>query len=300
MSIPEVDPQIAEWLHAAPPVDLDFGDVDAIRSMADAYMRETGGPAPRFTHPDVCLAEDRIGDVDVLVWSPVHRKSRGIVIAAHGGGFVVGSALGGERIAVPLAADHGITTISVEYRLSPEHRAPAALMDMCGVLQEANGSSPIAVHGSSAGACLAAGLAIWARDHRIPVVGQSLSCPALDDRVIDDVWSPTWSAAATKWMWRHYLGDDAPPPYCIPARHDDLSDLAPAHMVIAAHDTLRSQGLTYAHRLRQAGVDVNVHDAPGTVHGFDGLLPDGDAARAAIKAQVNALSGWITASITEE
>ena len=152
---------------------------------------------------------------------------------------------------------------------------------------------PIAVHGSSAGACLTAGLALWARDQGIELAGQSLSCPALDDRAIDDVWSPTWTPDAARWMWRHYLGDATPPDYCVPARHVDLTELAPTHMVIAAHDTLRSQGLEYGQRLREAGVAVSVLDLPGTVHGFDGLLPDSDPARVAIAAQVDALATWL-------
>lgn len=294
-----LDPEIAAWLNAAPPADVDFSDIAAIRAMSDAYMRETGGPAPRFCDPRVSLQPRTYAGVDTLVWSPVNQPSRGIVIAAHGGGFLVGSALGAERIAVPLAAEHAITTISVEYRLAPEHRAPAALNDVCAVVAALDTSVPLAVHGSSAGAALAAGVALWARDHEIDLVGQSLSCPALDDRVIDDVWSPTWTAEATAWMWRHYLGETAPPPYCVPGRHDDLRGLAPAHIVIAEHDTLRSQGLHYAHRLTHSGVAVSVHDAPGTVHGFDGLLPDSSASRTAIAAQVAALASWVT-GVTDE
>jgi acetyl esterase len=292
-----LDPEIAAWLAAAPPVDLDFGDVAAVRAMSDAYMRETGGPAPRFSDPRVRLENRVIGNIETLVWSPADRPSRGTVIAAHGGGFVVGSALGAERIAHPLALDHGITTISVEYRLAPEHPAPAALEDLIAVLDAVvndHRSGRIAAHGSSAGACLVAGLALWARDRGIPLAGQSLSCPAVDDRVIDDVWSPTWTPAGTRWMWRHYLGEGAPPAYCVPARHENLSGVAPAHIVLAEHDTLRSQGATYADRLALSGVPVVVHEAPGTVHGFDGLAPDSAPARRAIEAQLSALAGWLT------
>lgn len=290
----DLDPQIAAWLHAAPPADVDYSDITAIRAMSDAYMRETGGPAPRLHDPRVELRTHEFGGVETLVWSPVDSRSRGTVLAAHGGGFIVGSALGAERIAMPLAAQHSITTISVEYRLSPEHPAPAALDDMITVLRSLDTTSPIAVHGSSAGATLAAGLALWARDHGIALTGQSLSCPALDDRVIDDVYSPTWTAEATRWMWRYYLADRPPPLYCVPGRHDDLAGVAPAHIVLAAHDTLRSSGLAYAQRLRDQQVSVRVHDAPGTVHGFDGLLPDSEPAQAAIAAQVAALARWLT------
>lgn len=296
MRPPDLDPQIAAWLHAAPPAAVDYSDITAIRAMSDAYMRETGGPAPRLHDPRVELRASEIDGVETLVWSPVDRPSRGTVLAAHGGGFIVGSALGAERVAVPLAADHAITTVSVEYRLAPEHPAPAAFEDMVTVLQAviADSESPIAVHGSSAGGALAAGVALWARDHDVLIAGQSLSCPALDDRAIDEVFSPTWTADATRWMWQHYLGGQQPPDYCVPGRRDDLAGVAPAHIVLAAHDTLRSSGIAYAQRLHDHGVEVHVLDAPGTVHGFDGLLPDSAPARTAIQAQVAALARWLT------
>ena len=302
MAPADLDPTIAAWLTAAPPADVDFADIAAIRRMSADYMRETGGPAPRYPHPSVTLLSTTIAGVGCLVWLPRDlHEPRPAVIAAHGGGFIVGSALGAERIAVPLAAEHQIITVSVEYRLAPEHRAPAALDDMCAVVAALAGDSTdlpvdaqrLAVHGSSAGACLAAGTAQWARDTGLHLSGQSLSCPALDDRTWDDVWSPTWTTQATAWMWRHYLPPGEPPAYVIPARCDNLAGLAPAHLVIAQYDTLRSQAVSYAQRLSDADVSVEVHDAPGTVHGFDGLLPNSSTAQRAITSQITAITHWL-------
>jgi len=298
-----LNPAIAQWLQAAPPVDVDVFDICAVRQMSADYMRETGGPAPRYTPATVAISETLIAEVPVLRWwhkaSPAARTA---VVAVHGGGFIVGSALGAERIAVPLATQHNIDTISVEYRLAPEHPAPAALADVIAVITELTGPrspySAIALFGSSAGACLAAGAAHWARDHHISIAGQVLSCPALDNTVIDDVWSPTWTPHAAKAMWHHYLSPDPAISdplwgYVIPAHINDLSNVAPAHLVVAQHDTLRSQGLAYAQRLDAAGVPITVNDAPGTVHGFDGLLPDSDIATEAIDAQVQQLATWL-------
>lgn len=297
---PDLDPDIAHWLRTWPPIEVDVADITAVRQMAADYMRETGGPAPRFTHDEIEFTTTELAGVAVTQWVPrTTTRTDAAVMAVHGGGFIVGSALGAERIAVPLALQHQIPTISVEYRLAPEHPAPAALADVISVLTELP-FTRVALYGSSAGACLAAGTAIWARDQGIDIAGQVLSCPALDDRVIDDVWSPTWTFAATTHMWRHYLGKnpntgDPLWPYVIPGRHRDLAHIAPVHMVVATHDTLRSQAMTYAQRLAAAGVSVALDDVPGTVHGFDGLFPDCAVADAALARQVAALAGWLTA-----
>ncbi|GEM_PF-773578 len=295
---PALDPQIAHWLGTTPPADVDVADIEAVRRMADDYMRETGGPGPRCTPDTVEVTHSTIGGVPVTTWqSRAQSRADCVVVAAHGGGFIVGSALGAERIAVPLALHHGITTVSVDYRLAPEHRAPAALHDVIKVVRGLS-HRRIALHGSSAGGCLVAGTALWARDNDITLAGQVLSCPALDHHVIDQVWSPTWTSSAAHHMWQHYLGDspqtsDPLWPYVIPATQDNLADVAPAHVVIAEHDVLRSQAIAYSHRLHQAGVEVCIADIPGTVHGFDGLLPDCDVASRALTGQVEAIAGWL-------
>ena len=271
-------------------------------------MRESGGPQPRHADPAAPLTVHADGS---HVWTPVVPGPWPVVIAAHGGGFVVGHPLGAERIAVPLAR-LGIATVSIAYRRAPESRAPAALDDVwaataaiaeTGRWHEHRFADAIAVHGSSAGACLAAGVALRARDLGLPLRLQSLSCPALDHRphlgeptasVLGP--SPTWSREAAEWMWRHYLGDriDDPPLYSVPALAADLRDVAPAHLVIAEHDVLRDEGLSYAERLGSAGVPVSVHAPPATAHGFDGLTPDTPQAVTAVAGQVAALADALT------
>ena len=276
-------------------------------------MVELGGVAPLIGESAVVLTSHCIAGVDVLTWQPESNTSAGpVVIAMHGGGFVVGNALGAERIAVPLARDHGITTISVEYRLAPEHPAPAALEDCWAVLAAvADGvdddldASRVAVHGSSAGAALAAGLALRARDEGIHLRLQSLSCPALDHRLASSTlppghsmtgWSPTWSRAANDAVWRHYLGEhwDAPPAYCVPAIASDLTGVAPAYLIVAEHDVLRDEALAYTARLREAHVPVHCELVTGAVHGFDGLVGQSRISQQAISAQVNALAHALT------
>jgi acetyl esterase len=174
----------------------------------------------------------------------------------------------------------------VGYRPAPEHRFPAALDDAYAVLnwtaEHAGklGIDParIAVGGHSAGAGLAAAVALRARDQQgPPICFQLLNQPQLDDR------QETWSArhfTDTPWMtrdklaatWRHYLGSAPASPYAAPARAADLSGLPPAYIATAEFDPLRDEGIGYALRLLQAGVPVELHQWPGTFHGSQAIL----------------------------
>lgn len=305
-----LDPQVAAWLAAYPPADVDYRDVAAVRALTERYMSEQGGPRPRWVRDDVLLSETTVGGVPALIWRPRDADSDDrlpVVLAFHGGAFIVGAPLGAERVAASLAGDHGIVTVSVGYRLSPEHRAPAALDDaraaLAGLAALAGVDvDRVAVHGSSAGAALAAGVALHARDAGIRLVLQSLSCPALDSRAPSTCEarhsmrgpSPTLTRDAAAAMWEHYLGDQDPMSptlrYAVPALADDLRGVAPAHITVAEFDVLRDEAVEYAGRLAAAGVGASVDLVPGTVHGFDGLLPDSAVARAAIQRQVGALA----------
>ena len=71
---------------------------------------------------------------------------------------------------------------------------------------------------------------------------------------------------------------------------EDISGVAPAHVVVAEYDVLRDEGLEYAWRLSSSGVPTTVERFGGTVHGFDGLLPDSSVGQRAISSQVGALA----------
>jgi acetyl esterase/lipase len=136
----------------------------------------------------------------------------------------------------------------------------------------------VAVGGHSAGAGIAAAVALRARDEQGPPVRfQLLNQPELDDR------QQTWSArhfTDTPWMtrdklaatWRHYLGSTPATPYAAPARAADLSGLPAAYVATAEFDPLRDEAITYALRLLQAGVSVELHQWPGTFHGSQAIV----------------------------
>jgi acetyl esterase len=232
--------------------------------------------------------EDRTvpGDPEVAVRIYRPHQAQGAIVWLHGGGFVMGDLDTEHPAATRLADGAGAVVISVGYRRAPEHRFPAALDDAYAVLvwtaehAAELGVDParIAVGGHSAGAGLAAAVTLRARDQQgPPICHQLLNQPELDDR------QETWSArnfTDTPWMnrdkitatWQHYLGSAPASPYAAPARAADLSGLPSAYIATAEFDPLRDEGITYALRLLQAGVSVELHQWPGTFHGSHAIL----------------------------
>lgn len=211
------------------------------------------------------------------------------VIYCHSGAFVLGNLDTDHRQCVEFARRATCTVISVGYRLAPEHPYPAAADDALTVLEWAVecaaelgiDANRLAVAGSSAGAALAAGLAQRsAAGSAPPVVFQLLHQPVLDDRPTPSkeefVTTPGFDGPAAELMWRHYLAGDAVPDDAVPARAADLSGLAHTLITCSGLDPLRDEAVDYAVCLMRAGVPTELHVFPGTVHGFDSLLPDWD------------------------
>ena len=205
------------------------------------------------------------------------------VLYIHSGGFVFGSIEAEHTHAAGLALGTDSLVVSVDYRLAPEHRYPAALEDCYAALEwiaaacvelEVN-PSRVAVYGTSAGGGLAAAVALLARDRQGPKLAfQMLDVPELDDRLdtpsmSDYCDTPVWNRPNAVISWQHYLGDDRSdvPAYAAPARAKDLGGLPPAYVATAQFDPLRDEGLAYAGRLAHAGVPTEVHSFPGTFHG---------------------------------
>ena len=147
-------------------------------------------------------------------------------------------------------------------------------------------------------AALAAGTALLARDRGFPALRfQLLEIPELDDRLDTPSMlafqdTPLWNRPNALWSWRHYLGPHHAgevSPYAAPARAADLSGLPPAYVSTMEFDPLRDEGILYALRLLQAGVQVELHSYPGTFHG-SGLMADAAVSKRGAREALEALA----------
>ena len=227
----------------------------------------------------------------------------GLLVYFHGGGFVVCDLDTHDNVCRFLALHAGVRVLSVDYRLAPEHRFPAAIDDALASFRfavehaEELGADParIAVGGDSAGGNLAAGVARLAAGNGAPAL-QLLLYPWLDlttkrpsYRLFANGFYLT--EADLDWYSRHYLADerDALDPRCSPLLAEDLSSAAQAYIVTAGFDPLRDDGEDYAAALRAAGVPAALRREPGLIHGFVNTVQVGHAAREAMLEAAGAL-----------
>jgi acetyl esterase len=253
------------------------------------------------------------GPIPARVYTPFKlRKTSDLapcLVFFHGGGWVIGD-LDTHDVACRKLADEGqLMVISVDYRLAPEHKFPAAVDDAIAATkwiadhasQLGVDASRLMVGGDSAGGNLAAVVAISARDRNGPdIAGQVLIYPATDFAMTHPSHrEPETSVLLThtviKWFCNHYLRSaaDAGDWRASPARATTLAGLPPAYVLTAGADPLRDEGNEYAQRLKEAGVAVTYRNYPGQFHGFftmGKLLPQANVAAAEIGVWLKALN----------
>ncbi|KAI8800333.1 esterase/lipase [Cladochytrium replicatum] len=221
------------------------------------------------------------------------------VLWIHGGGLILGT----PEISVPRCCLFALELNAVfalpDYRLAPDHRAPAAVDDCYAVLDWLkNGAdgrvdgSVLAVGGESAGGGLAAAVVQMAKDTRVAIRSQILMYPMLDDRSAFNAEEYPEPAGVKIWHrknnilgWSSYLGEEhvkdpaSAPPYAIPGRRVDLSGLAEAWIGVGTEDLFHQEDVEYARRLKDAGVKVELMVVPGAFHAFDAWLDNKSSLR---------------------
>jgi acetyl esterase len=228
------------------------------------------------------------GAIAARIYTPkTLRKTNGLapcLIFYHGGGWVIGDLDSHDVVCRKLAHEGELIVISVDYRLAPEHKFPAAVDDAITAAKwiAANAqrlgidAARLMVGGDSAGGNLAAVTALAARDGNGPkIAGQVLIYPATDFAMKTPSHSePDTSILLThsviKWFCNHYLSGPADIDnwQASPARAKTLAGLPPAYVLTAGGDPLRDEGDEYAARLKEAGVAVTYRHFPGQFHGF--------------------------------
>ncbi|SBW22365.1 lipase/esterase [Candidatus Protofrankia californiensis] len=225
----------------------------------------------------------------------------------HGGAWMVGDVQVHDSLARFLANRARCAVISVDYRLAPEHRYPAAIDDAwAATLWAFKSFDRLAVGGDSAGGNLAAAVAHRARNHGLVLQLQLLVYPVLDyrpDSAEYDDYRKQYQGFAGKseWgreaqegirrIWEIYVPDVTRrhEPDASPLRSDSFGGLAPTVIITAEHDILRGENEDYIARLVAAGVPVKILNYPGQIHGFYAMFAEISDGRDAVQRSVNAL-----------
>ena len=245
------------------------------------------------------------GQIPVRIYTPVGTAPFPVLVYFHGGGWVIGNLDTHDGICRSLANRVGCLVVSVDYRLAPEHRFPAAPEDCYAAtrwLAEHAGSlggdkGRIAVGGDSAGGNLAAVVALMARDRGGPKLAfQLLVYPATDTDFETRSYRENsegyfLTRADMVWFWNHYAprDEDRRNPYAAPLRAASLRGLPPALVITAEFDPLCDDGNAYAARLREDGVPVRLSQQDGLIHGFFQMGAVIDRGRASVDEASRAL-----------
>lgn len=282
---------------------------------ARGFGREMG---KMFGAPDIPIGacEDRripgpAGDIPVRIYTPMEAGADPLacIVYYHGGGMVVGDLDGYDSLCRQLSNETGARVVSVDYRLAPEAKFPAAVDDAYAALEwvAANAAelgvdpSRIVAAGDSAGGNLSAVVSLLARDRKGPPIAfQLLIYPWTDANPetasrSDLAEGYFLDAATMDWFLDQYVSsrEEHDDPRMSPLRAKDFAGLPPAHVITAGFDPLKDEGRAYADRLAAAGVKVTHKEYPGMIHGFFAMAGVLDQGRIAIKEATQALKAAI-------
>ncbi len=312
-----VDPivqKILDQANASPPPDNSHLPLAEQRRIASEAMvrifRALRGPGAELERVEDRSIAGPHGTIPVRVYTPGAAGPLPALVYFHGGAWWLGDLEQPDAECRDLAAGAGCVVVSVDYRLAPEHKFPVPLDDCyaatCWVAGHAAelGVDParLAVGGGSAGANLAAAVALKARDRAGPaLVFQLLEIPPTDPRlntpsVRENGEGYLLTREGMERGWGHYLRseEDAKNPYAAPAYAPNLSGLPAALVITCEYDPLRDEGEEYARRLLAAGVPTTLTRYDGMIHGsetFTKILPQARGCRAQKVSALRAVFG---------
>ncbi len=302
-----LDPEIRATIVAWPKLELTPERLPALRRAiserwelvdpAEAGVSREGVTIPGLTpqHPEVRC----------LLYRPEKTAPTGAgYLHVHGGGYLLGAPEISDGHNAHLASELGITILSVDYRLAPEHPIPAPLDDCYAALGWLHQNAAdlgldrerIGVGGESAGGGLAAATVLHSMAEGLyPVCFQALTYPMIDDRTgaVSHPGDPLtgefiWTRERNQMGWSSFLGDAEPAAPFVPARAEALDGLPPTWIGTAELDLFRDENIRYAQRLMGAGVHTELIVYPRTCHGFQ-LAADASVTRRYLRDHLEAL-----------
>lgn len=282
MAGPEIQ-SLVEMLRANPPLQ---GTIDDMRAM----MAATAGTAP--LPEGVAFEEVNAGGVRAEWARPEGGSNERVVLYAHGGGYVIGGIDSHRGLVAGLATASGASVLSLDYRLAPEHRFPAAIEDGCAayrwLLEQGFAPANVAIAGDSAGGGITAATLVALRDagDPLPAAGVCIS-PWTDLTLSGDTMKtkadadPMVGAEMLGMMADAYLaGSDPKAPTASPL-FADLSGLPPLLVHVGTAEVLLDDARRFAERAEAAGVDVCLEEWEDMIHvwhTFAAMVPEGQQA----------------------
>ena len=222
------------------------------------------------------------GSIDCRILRP-SGTAKSVIIYYHGGGWVMGNIDDYDLVGRHIAKRCDAIVVMVNYRKAPEHKFPVPVNDCYAALHWAHdnmdmiagGKLPVIVAGDSAGGNLAAVVAQkTARENGPSIDLQILAYPVTDGRMNSETWSSDacqlfLTSDLMKYFWRHYVDEEQLlDPEASPLLAQDVKGVAPAIVLTAEFDILRSEGAAYADKLRAADIQVSYKDFKRQMHGF--------------------------------
>jgi acetyl esterase len=287
-AVPWIDPELVaagqllqqRGLVAPDRTQAPLSEVRAAVDRIGTFLGE--GSVPLQRERDLSLPGPH-GQVPCRLYLPDNAEKPPLIVYAHGGGFMQGSIPSWDAMLRELVRQSGVAALSVDYKLSPEHRFPVAFEEMVAMIRLAAregaglGVDPgrLAVGGDSAGANLALAAALALRDAGERALGFVLLVYGVYST---DTESPSWqrfgrgaglSQTQMRWIWETYLDR--------PEQQNDwraapmlgnFAGLPPAHLIVGSLDPLLDDSQRLAARLEEAGVPCKLTVYEGLNHGF--------------------------------
>jgi acetyl esterase len=311
MLSPKLDPTVRQLLEAleaegSPP--LESFSLEEARKLAVESLKTVGGTLEPVRSIENLRIPGPECEIPIRVYTPDVPAPCPALVYFHGGGWVVCDLDTHDVVCTAIAHRAGAVVIAVDYRLAPEHKFPAAVLDSYAATTWVSANAKqlgihpkrISVGGDSAGGNLAAVVSLKSRDEDGPAIAlQAMVYPVTD---LSSFATPSYqefgenhylTKKQMEWFRGHYLRsmEDARDPHASPLLALDLSELPPALIITAECDPLRDEGAAYAKRLADDGVSVTYTCYSGMIHPFfslSGVIPQ---AFDAIQQVANAVAG---------